>query len=259
VAELKRDTAPTTTELQAIKYSAMASRATPDDLADWHAKFLNNRPSSSDGAYISSDEAGALLEEHVHAPLSPELLGQPRIVLVAPGYPKDLTSSVVWLSEMGLDITLIQYQAYRSGTETLLTVSQLYPIPDVADFVVKPARTARAVAAAMDGIEWSESDLVRMSEENSNPTVLGIMDLTADRPDEWVAFKDVLVTAGRTQREGMGDTAGLTIFVKNRFKRPNWPVERSYNDLGEALYRMSSEAAEIWKTSRIGGEADSAP
>ena len=41
VAELKRDRAPETVEMQAIKYAAMASRFTEDTLVEQHARFLS--------------------------------------------------------------------------------------------------------------------------------------------------------------------------------------------------------------------------
>lgn len=51
VAELKRDVAPDTVEMQAIKYAAMASRFTPDTVASQHAKFL-----SAQGQKVTDEE-----------------------------------------------------------------------------------------------------------------------------------------------------------------------------------------------------------
>src|SRR6266705_1740336 len=106
VAELKRDKAPEATEIQAIKYAAMASRFTVEALADHYAKSCKKD--------MSSDEA--LKELQGHAPdMSVETLRQPRIVLLAREYPMAVTASVVWLCERGLDITLMQFSAYRAS------------------------------------------------------------------------------------------------------------------------------------------------
>jgi len=143
VAELKRDKAPETTEMQAIKYAAMASRFAVESLAERHAGFRTAR-----GEATSTDEA--LAELQAHAPdLSVKTLRQPRIVLLAREYPPTVTASAVWLSEIGLDITLIQFQAYRatapgdhgaSHTQILISVSQLYPVRDIEEFMVSPQR-----------------------------------------------------------------------------------------------------------------------
>jgi hypothetical protein len=150
VAELKRDRAPDTVEMQAIKYAAMASRFTLETLSAQHARFLTLR-----GQHTDADEAQALLL--AHAPdLSAETLRRPRIVLLARDFLPVVTASVVWLTEMGLDITLQRFQAYRStvteqdGTthsQVLINVGRLYPVRDVEDFTVSPERAvAREVA-----------------------------------------------------------------------------------------------------------------
>src|SRR5258708_29716901 len=58
------------------------------------------------------------------------------------------TATTVWLTEMGLDLTLMEFQAYRTDGEVLASVSQLYPVPDVEDFTVTPRQAE--VRAAQD-------------------------------------------------------------------------------------------------------------
>jgi hypothetical protein len=143
VAELKRDKAPEPTQLQAIKYAAMVSRFTVESLADQYAKFRTAR-----GQATSSDEALAELQSHAPE-MSVKSLLQPRIVLLAREYPRVLTATVVWLCERGLDITLMQFRGYRATAsdvdgvnhaQVLVSVSQLYPVRDVEDFMVSPER-----------------------------------------------------------------------------------------------------------------------
>ena len=86
VAELKRDKAPDTTEMQAIKYAAMVSRFTVDSLAEQHSRFRMGR-----GDALSTEEA--LAELQAHAPdLSTDTLRRPRIVLLAREYPMVVTA-----------------------------------------------------------------------------------------------------------------------------------------------------------------------
>ena len=154
VCELKRDHAPDTIEMQAIKYAAMASRFTLETLANQHARFLAHR-----GTPITDEAALDRLSGHADE-LSAETLLQPRIVLVASDFPPVVTATVVWLTEMGLDITLVQYRAYRTDSEVLLSVSQLYPVADVEDFTVSP-RQAEARAAVETKKRTRETSAVR--------------------------------------------------------------------------------------------------
>jgi Domain of unknown function (DUF4268) len=139
VAELKRDEAPDTVEMQAIKYGAMVSRFTVETLAEQHAKFLSQRGTPTD-----EDAAGDLLA--AFADITSETLRRPRLVLLASGYPPTTAATAVWLREMGIDITLMQYRAYKTGQEIAISVSQLYPVPAVEDFTISPRQAeVRAV------------------------------------------------------------------------------------------------------------------
>lgn len=137
VAELKRGPAPDTTEMQAIKYAAYTSRFTPATLAERHAEYLNNVRATG-AAAVSVEEATGLLDEHAGGALDPELLRKPRIVLVAASFPPQVTASAVWLTEMGVSVTMVEFNAYRTEHDTVLTVSQTWPIADVEDFTVSP-------------------------------------------------------------------------------------------------------------------------
>jgi alkylated DNA nucleotide flippase Atl1 len=142
VAELKRDGAPDTVEMQAIKYAAYASRFTPDTLAACHGAYLRRT-----GEPATDDEALARLEAHCGG-LAPELLASPRIVLVAGSFPESVTADVVWLCEQGLAISLVQIGAYRTTSDVIVTVSRLWPLPQVEDLTIipNPAPVVRAVA-----------------------------------------------------------------------------------------------------------------
>ena len=181
VAELKRDKAPETTEMQAIKYAAMASRFTVETLAEQYARFRTGRSLTT-----STDEA--LAELQVHAPeLSLKSLRQPRIVLLAREYPMVVTASAVWLSEIGLDITLAQFQAYKatatdsdgnSHTQVLISVSQLYPIRDVEEFMIRPQRLE---ALEAKGQLWDEESYLQAARDRfSEAEVAFIQELLDD-------------------------------------------------------------------------------
>jgi hypothetical protein len=143
VVELKRDKAPDTVEMQALKYTALVSRFTRDDLDRVHARYLSRRR----GEPIDADEAAAELDEW--ATITEESLRLPRVVLMASSFPKTVTATVVFLhQQLALDVRLLVFQAYRTdGDEVVITVSQHYPPPDVEEFVLSPevseARQAR--------------------------------------------------------------------------------------------------------------------
>jgi hypothetical protein len=131
VVELKRDKAPDTVEMQALKYTALVSRFTRDDLDAVHARYL----SQATGHVVTVDEAAIALD--TWAVITEESLRLPRVVLMATDFPQTVTATVVFLhQQLGLDIKLLVFQAYQ--TENDVTVSQHYPPPGIEEFVLSP-------------------------------------------------------------------------------------------------------------------------
>jgi hypothetical protein len=141
VLELKRDDAPDDTHLQAITYAAMVSRLTEEDLAIIHAGFLRRS-----GPGLTEDEALEAIRKHVDGELDPLLLRRPRLVLVARQFPRQVTSSAVWLNEMDIDVRLILVRVWSTPSGTVLTTSTYYPVPGTEEFTVVPARVEAAKA-----------------------------------------------------------------------------------------------------------------
>jgi len=140
VAELKRDKAPDTVTMQALNYAAMASRFSVDTLAQAHALHI--------GEQVSPAEARE--ELLAWAPgTSDETLGAPRIVLLASEFGPTITNTALFLFEVGLDIELRRYQLYEiEGGHLVLSVSQLLPVPDAEEFMIKPRSSAATQADA---------------------------------------------------------------------------------------------------------------
>ena len=133
VVELKRDKAPDTVEMQALKYAALVSRFTRDDLDKVHARFLSKQT----GADVSAEQAAAELD--AWAAITEESLRLPSVVLMASDFPQTVTATVVFLhQQLSLDVRLLAFQAYRTANDVLVTVSQHYPPPGIEEFVLSP-------------------------------------------------------------------------------------------------------------------------
>jgi len=138
VVELKRDAAPSDVHLQAITYAALVSRFTLDTLAQAHADWLTRR-----GTQTSIEAAREAIIVHV-GELDVELLRRPRIVLVAGSFPRQVTHTVVWLSEMGVIVELIETSAWQTENGPLVGFSRLWPTPELEDFTLRPAQEETA-------------------------------------------------------------------------------------------------------------------
>lgn len=251
VAELKRDQAPETTDMQALKYAAMVSRFTASVLADRHAAFLRQR-----GDAVTEAEAQERLEAHAGFALTSATLSRPRIVLLATSFPQSVTATAVWLNEMGVDVTLMRFQAYRMHSgEVAVTVSKQYPVPEAEEFAISPVGSEgreRTAGADLPEVPWTASDLDVLRLVPPNPTTQAALDACSEAPGVPVPFSMLVQRSGRTHAEARADLAGLTMLVKSRLCRRNWPIEAVWRAGGEdqMYYVMSPEVADAW----LGGD-----
>jgi hypothetical protein len=151
VVELKRGTADRDVHLQAITYAALVSRFDLETLAEAHRDFLVRR-----GESVDLDTCRRTLLDHVEGDWSQELIQRPRQVIIATDFPKQVTHTVVWLSEMNLDIDLIQVSLWKVGGQLIAGFAKVYPTPEVEEFTLAPAR-AEAKAAVQKLEEYSRA------------------------------------------------------------------------------------------------------
>jgi RecB family endonuclease NucS len=130
VAELKRDRASDTVELQALKYAAYCSQLTLDDLAEEYTRFHD----------VELEEARARLFDHAptleeHGP------ARIRIRVVAGEFGPAVTSVVLWLRDYDLDIGCIEVKARRADTgHVIISSRQIIPLPEAEDYLVRRRR-----------------------------------------------------------------------------------------------------------------------
>jgi hypothetical protein len=263
VAELKRGRAPDTVELQAVKYAAMTSRFTIEKLADLHAKFLERTSDEK----LTSKEAEEKLQAHTpDVELTIDLFLNPRIVLLAESFPDSTTTSVVWLSEQGVDLTLRTYKAYETaGGETIVSVSQVYPLADVGTWVIGPGRGSgkqRKAEEQLPEVPWSKEDFVRLIGLNF-PVPIEALNACAQKPGEWVPLATVYERASVEPPSVRGQLAGFGYSVRTTFGRCNQPWNAEWKVGGENLnyYRIDDETADNWhaaleSTSSAQGEGE---
>ena len=131
VIELKRTEDGGHMELQAIRYAAMVSTLTFEKLVEIHQGYLGDNG-------FEEDAAARILEFLDWSEPDEEQFAQEvRIVLASADFSKELTTSVMWLNDFGLDIRCVRMHPYVSDGQTLLDIQAVIPIPEVADYQVR--------------------------------------------------------------------------------------------------------------------------
>lgn len=131
IIELKRTEDGGHMELQAIRYSAMISTMTFDQVVDAHKSFL---------ASIGSEEdAQQRILEFLdwEEPDEESFAQNVRIVLASAEFSKELTSTVLWLNDKGVDIRCVKMEPYYDGQRVLLDIQQVIPLPETEQFQIQ--------------------------------------------------------------------------------------------------------------------------
>ena len=139
VVELKRDENPGPMELQALRYAAMVANTTFEQLVDAHKKFGESRGLDGDA---SSRIDEFLSDKEVNR--DDLQTAKPRIILVAPDFPTELATSVLWLNDAGLDIRCVRLLLYRAGDQLFVDTGQVIPLPEADDYLVRVREREKA-------------------------------------------------------------------------------------------------------------------
>lgn len=129
VIELKRTQDGGHMELQALRYASMISTLTFNDAVEIYANYASiGSPEQAEEdllSFLGWDE-----------PSEDDFGNDVRIVLASGEFSMELTTSVLWLNEKGLDIRCIRMKPYRNRGELLVNVEQIIPLPEAESFQV---------------------------------------------------------------------------------------------------------------------------
>ncbi|MDP1624313.1 MAG: hypothetical protein Q8L64_00940 [bacterium] len=130
VFELKRTEDGGHMDLQALRYAAMVSTMTFDKTIDIYSDYLKRNDSEEDAEsslmeFLERDEKD---EENFAQDV--------RIVLVSAEFSKEITSTVLWLNDYGLDIRCVRLKPYSDNGRTLVDIEQVIPLPEASAYQV---------------------------------------------------------------------------------------------------------------------------
>ena len=197
VVELKRGDG-VHMELQAIRYAAMMANFSTQSIIEGHARYLRDKSIEGFAEERIRDHLGLGVDEEISIATE-----RPRIVLVSEDFNKEITTSVLWLNEMGLDIHCVRVRAYKDRERLLLDIDQVIPLPEAQDYLVKARdREQETRAANSDQTPERVADTSKLTES--------ISELPAEqqsRFDQLVGFMERM------------ESSGLVRFESYRYKR----------------------------------------
>jgi hypothetical protein len=130
VVDIKRTAEPSYVELQAIRYAALVSAMTFEEAV--HAAARDRKSDVGSEQEIRGEMLDFL---DWTSPEDGEFGGSVQIILAAAEFSKELTRSVIWLNEQGLDVRCIRLRPHKLGDgRVLVDVEQIVPLPEAGAY-----------------------------------------------------------------------------------------------------------------------------
>lgn len=159
VVELKRTEDGGHMELQALRYAAMVSVMTFEELVTTYARFRQQIGKGDN----DRDEARAELLDWIDEVEDdePVISREVGIVLASANFSQEVTTTVLWLNEFhATDIRCVRLSPYRHEGRLLLDVQQVIPLPEAKELTVRLRRRdiqARAAkTSTTSGADWTQ-------------------------------------------------------------------------------------------------------
>lgn len=154
IIENKLDDSGKDVTWQAIKYASYCSSLSKSGIVEIFEKFLGNTGKAKE---IIVDFLGA--SEFDEVKLNPD--NSQRIFFVAANFRKEVTSSVLWLSNFGLNIKCFKVTPFQYNGKVLIDFDQIIPIKDAEEYTIKMA--AKIQEAAQDADTKTARQLKRQA------------------------------------------------------------------------------------------------
>lgn len=131
VIELKRDDVGAHMELQALRYAAMISTMTFEKACDYFEQYIEK-----EGLDIVARQEILDFVDLDEGSLD-DFGNDVRIVLASADFGKELTTSVLWLRDKGIDISCVRLAPYRYKDDVLINAEQIIPVPEIEEYQVR--------------------------------------------------------------------------------------------------------------------------
>jgi hypothetical protein len=154
-------------ELQALRYAAMVSPLKFDQCVKACEEYLEANGRDEDARdmilnFLDWEE-----------PNETEFAQDVRIILVSSEFSKEITTSVMWLNERGLDIRCVRLKPYSLESRTLIDVQQVIPLPEAAQYQVqiREKKQEERIARLQ---KWDESSFMQQLSKTSGEQAVAL-------------------------------------------------------------------------------------
>ncbi len=226
IVELKRNSHADYADLQSIRYAAMVSTMTVQQLLPYYADYHK----IDTGTAATEEELRSNIANFVELEEFEEFSSQPRIILCSEDFSQEISTTVLWLREFDLDIACVRLTPHRLEEDRIILVPEkIIPLRETEQYVI--------------GIQEKEEKRQDSTRDKPAATLEELLD-RAERNGTGEGFRTILETAEKYSDIGLRNRQHVLAFtpVANR-NNTLFVVQPSYTSeegMGINVY------SEIW-------------
>jgi hypothetical protein len=206
---------------QALKYVSYCATLTKAEICEIYQRYLRDKG-------VASEKITEFFDDQDYESIKLNPVGEDqRIILVAANFRREVTSTVLWLRDHGVDITCIKVTPYMDGDKLYLDAEQILPVQDVGDYQIRlTAKKQEEVSTSKE--EATRYKLRRQFWEQALPAMReksGIYHNVSPSKDNWLY--------GGSGHSGIvynavirGDGARVELFISTNNRERNKEIFR---------------------------------
>lgn len=122
---------------QALKYAGYCANLSKSQVVDIYQRYLNQKAQEAgQPAANAADNLIEFLEVDGLEAAQINRIKTQRLIFVAARYRKEVTNTVLWLSQFGIACQCFKVTPYQAGGELFLNVEQIIPTPESTEFMI---------------------------------------------------------------------------------------------------------------------------
>lgn len=133
VIELKRDPFAGYADLQAIRYAAMISAMTIEKLLPYYIAYQKKTLGLES---VTEEGSRTKIFEFIEADDFEELTNRPRIILCSEDFSQEITTTVLWLRQFGIDISCVKVTPHRLDDKIIIVPNKIIPLQEAKQYLI---------------------------------------------------------------------------------------------------------------------------
>ena len=136
VIENKLDNSGRDVVWQVIKYASYCASLTKAQIVDIYQKYLERYKGENEHPQDAADNICEFLEVASFEEVKLNTGSSQRLIMVAAEFPKEVTSTALWLLAQGISVQCFRVTPYEIGEQLLMSVEQVVPTPEAKELMI---------------------------------------------------------------------------------------------------------------------------